>query len=747
MSIIDWVLVVLPLFIVTYVGIRMRRYVTDLSVFLAGGRVAGRYVMAVSNGQAAHGLISLVAMFEMYYQSGFAIGFWNSVAMPIGIVAALTGFIVYRFRETRAMTLSQFFEIRYSCKFRIFTGLLQAVAGIINYGLFPAIGARFFIYYTNLPVMFEFAGFTISTYALLMFIFLGIAVLIATIGGQVAIMVTNCLQGILSYPMYLVVVVALLYTFSWWNHISPVLIDRPEGRSFLNPFDTHKLRDFNLFYVFVGIFAGLYNMRSWSGAQGYSAAAFSPHEQKMSNVLATWSSGFYVLMYVLLAMAAFTYMNHSDFKARATVTERNIQWKTLNDIVPQQKYLTLEADDNLIKERKNKLNPKQVIIFDTISGQMRVPVAIRDILPVGVIGIFCAIMMFLMTSTDAAYIHSWGSIIVQDMILPLRKKPLSTSRHFLYLRLAIFSVAAYAFIFSLFFGQVTYILMFFALTGSVWLGGAGAVIIGGLYWKRGTAAGAWASVIIGGLLAVIGFICTQYWVSWIYPALVKNPDTLNYVSKVFEAMSRPFEPIIVWRVTSENFPINGQEVFFLTMFFSILSYVVVSLLTCKEPFNMDRMLHRGQYHRKDDGTVDILAEKQLSFSQKFVKTFVGIDSQYTKGDKVIAWSAFIYGFVYTLGIVFLVPLLWNLFIFRWSDTWWSIYYFIVYIVVAALVGLVSTVWFFIGTTLDLKKMFSRLASRQRNEKDDGRVIGHINADDVEAVKRIEGRVIKDDTVV
>ena len=730
MSFIDWVLVILPLFIVIYVGIRTRRYVTDLSDFLAGGRVAGRYVLAVSNGQAMFGLISLVAMFEMYYQSGFAISFWSSIATPIAIVAALTGFIIYRFRETRAMTLSQFFEIRYSCKFRVFTGVLQAVAGIINYGLFPAVGARFFIYYTNLPVMFEFAGFTISTYAILMFIFLGLAVLIATIGGQVAIMVTNCLQGILSYPMYLIVVVSLMCTFSWWDHISPVLIDRPAGQSFLNPFDTYKLRDFNLLYVFVGIFAGLYNMKSWSGTQGYAAAAFSPHEQKMSNVLATWSSGFASLMYVLLAMAAFTYMNHSDFKVRAVNTERNIQWKTLNDIVPQQKYFTIEADDNLIKERKDKLNPKQVKIFDTISSQMRVPVAIRDILPVGVTGIFCAIMIFLMTSTDAAYIHSWGSIIVQDMILPLRKKPLSTSRHFLYLRLAIFGVAAYAFIFSLFFGQVTYILMFFALTGSVWLGGAGAVIIGGLYWKRGTAAGAWASVIIGGLLAVIGFICTQYWVSWIYPILAKNTDTLSYVSKVFETMSRPFEPIIVWRVTSENFPINGQEVFFLTMLFSILSYIGVSLLTCKEPFNMDRMLHRGQYRRKDDGNVDVLAEKQMSFAQKFIKTFVGIDSQYTRGDKILAWSVFIYSFVYSFGLMFLATLLWNIFIFRWSDKWWSIYNFIIYIVVATLIGAVSTVWFFIGTILDLKKMFSRLVSRQRNEKDDGRVIGHVNADEV-----------------
>jgi len=737
MSVIDWLLVILPLFIITYVGIRMRRYVCDLSDFLVGGRTAGRYVLAVSNGQAMYGLISLVAMFEMFYQSGFAIGFWNTISVPIWMLAALTGFISYRFRETRAMTLSQFFEMRYSRKFRFFTGVLQAVSGVVNYGLFPAVGARFLIYYTNLPVSFEFAGITISTYAILMFLFLGIALLIATIGGQVAIIVTNSIQGILTYPMFLIIILTIICTFSWWDQISPVLIDRPEGQSFLNPFDNYKLRDFNLFYVFVGIFMTIYNLKSWSGTQAYNASGFSPHEQKMSNILSTWSSYFVVLMYLLIAMAAFTYMNNSDFKAQSTSTERKLQWKTLDDIAPEQKYSSVKATDNLIEERKNQLDEKQKLIFKTISSQMRVPVAIRDILPIGVTGIFCAVMIFLMTSTDASYIHSWGSIIVQDMILPFQKKQLSTGRHLLYLRLAFCGVAIYAFVFSLFFGQVTYILMFFALTGSIWLGGAGVVIIGGLYWKRGTAAGAWASMIVGGILAVIGFICTQYWANLIYPALAKNPDVLSNVSKVVEAISQPFEPIILWRVTPEKFPMNGQEVLFLTTLSSILVYVTASLITCKEPFDMDKMLHRTPRDRKDKKTKEILAEKRMSFAQKFTKSFIGIDSQYTKGDRAMAWSVFIFSFIYSFVILFLIPLLWNLFIFRWPDMWWSTYYFIIYIVVALLIGVVSCFWFFIGTTVDLKKMFRRLASRQRNEKDDGRVIGHLNADDVEVAESVE----------
>lgn len=743
MSFIDWLLVILPLFAVGYIGFKTQRYTKDLSDFLSGGRVAGRYVLAVSGGQAMFGLISLVALFEMYYKSGFAIGFWNTIVAPISIIIALTGFVVYRYRETRAMTLSQFFEIRYSRKFRLFTGFLQALTGIINYGLFPAVGARFIVYFTNMPLNFEFAGLTISTYAFVMFIFLTVAVIIAVLGGQVTIMVTDCLQGLFSYPMYLIVVLAIIFSFSWWDHFVPIMSNRPPGESFIDPFDTYNLRDFNLFYIFVGIFAGIYNIRSWQGAQGYNAAAISPHEQKMAGVLGAWRGGFSGMMYIFLAMAALAYMQHSDFKDRAAVTERNIQWKTLNDVAYDQDYLAVESSDELIQERLSTLNAKQKQVFDTISSQMRVPVALRDILPVGVTGLFCAIMIFLMISTDTTYLHSWGSIIVQDAIMPFRKKHLDPKKHLLHLRLAIVGVAVYAFIFSLFFGQVTYILMFFALTGSIWLGGAGAVIIGGLYWKKATTAGAWTSLIIGAVMAVAGFICTQYWVSWIYPAISQTPETLAWVTRVFEGMSRPFEPIIMWRVTPDKFPVNGQEIFFLTMLFSILSYVIVSLLTCKEPFNMDRMLHRGIYRRKDDSSVNIEAEKSLSLREKLFKTFLGIDSQYTKGDKILAWSVFLYSFVWGFG-TWVIIVIWNLCFQRWSIKWWATWQFITYYIIAVAIGVISTVWFSIGTTIDLKKLFKRLAARQRNEQDDGRVIGHINADEIETIEQIENRVIEDE---
>lgn len=740
MSPLDWLLIVGLVSSVMMIGIKTRKYTQDVSDFLAGGRVAGRYVLAVAGYQAGMGLITVVAMWEMCYQAGFAVGFWGGIAAPINIIIALTGFVTYRFRETRAMTLAQFFEMRYSRNFRIFTGFLQAIAGIVNYGLFPAVGARFFIYYANLPFSIEIGGVTIPTYALVMAIFLGIAVLVSCVGGLVAIMVANAVQGVLCYPMYVTVVVAIMCQFSWWDHLVPVMANRPPGQSFINPFDTHQLRDFNLFYIFVGIFASIYNIRSWQGTQGFSAAAVNPHEQKMAGVLGGWSAGFAGIMYVFLAMAALAYMQHADFKARALQTQTQLDWKVLNDVAPAAVASINEPNAETIQQVQEQLPEKQKQVFKTIRSQMLVPVALRDILPIGVSGMLCAIMLFLMVSTDATYLHSWSSILVQDIFLPLYKKPLGVRRHLWLLRLGIIAVAAYAFVFSLFFGQVTYILMFFALTGSLWLGGAGAVIIGGLYWKRGTTAGAWASVIGGGLFALVSFICTQFWADWLYPMLAQRPEALAWFTKIIEGISRPFEPIILWRVSPTQFPINGQELFFLNMLFSIGLYVVCSLLTCREPFNMDRLLHRGAYARKDEAKAAD-SDQPMTFRQKCYKLFIGIDAQYTRGDKILAWTMFWYSFGWGYG-TWMIILIWNL-IYRWPTIWWARLGFFNNYILGIAIGVISTVWFFIGASIDLKKLFYRLANRQRNVADDGRVIGHISADEVQMVEQIEHRKIQD----
>lgn len=733
MNWIDLSIVIVPLIVVVGIAVYTQRYMKGVADFLTAGRVAGRYVICVSGGEAGMGLITVVAMFQLYYNSGFALGFWESVQVPILLVLALTGFAVYRYRETRVMTMAQFFEIRYSKRFRTFAGVLQAFSGILNYGIFPAVGARFLIYFTGMPQYFDCFGLRWQTFGVMTAAILGFATAVSCSGGQLTVMVVDCVLGILSYPLYLILVVAVFMRFSWWHQMAPPLLDRPAGSSMLNPFDISDLRDFNLLFIVVGIISNVYNLMSWSGNQGFNAAASNAHEQKMGKILGTWRAGFSQLMVIVLAIAGFTALNRPEFSAVKQRVESHLSVKVLNDILPSAEYSRNENADE-IKKREASLSPKQTQVYHALQTQMRVPMTLREVLPVGITGIFCALMVFMMVASDTSYLHSWGGILVQDIILPNCKRQIPPRLHLWMLRLAILAVATFAFFFSLFFGQVTYIFMFFALSGAIYLGGAGAVIIGGLYWKKATAAGAWAAMIAGTSIAMIGFVATHYWVDGIYSMLARWPSALQALTHAVEGFSHLFEPIIQWRVTPDNFFLNGREVYLFTMLSSIGIYIVVSLVTYKEDFNIDRMLHRGVYRKLvDTNTPDIDPVPIRKGLRGTLECLIGVNEEFSKGDKAISWSVFIYSIVWALGS-WMVALLWNLIGGFWPASWWANWFFITNIVVASIVGVVSTVWFSIGGSTDLRRLFINLKTLHRNSLDDGRVVGHMNADDAAALK-------------
>src|SRR5688572_18654407 len=165
---IDWLLVAAPLALVMAFAVYTRRYVHDVVDFLAGGRCAGRYLLANARGEADSGLSNTMARFEVILVSGFVLNFWEKLTTPVVLLLAITGFVIYRYRETRAMTLAQFFEMRYSRGFRLYMGLLAFLSGILNYGIFPAVSARFFIYFLDLPHHVALGGFAVPTFALIM---------------------------------------------------------------------------------------------------------------------------------------------------------------------------------------------------------------------------------------------------------------------------------------------------------------------------------------------------------------------------------------------------------------------------------------------------------------------------------------------------------------------------------------------------------------------------------------------------
>ena len=88
-------------------------------------------------------------------------------------------------------------------------------------------------------------------------------------------------------------------------------------------------------------------------------------------------------------------------------------------------------------------------------------------------------------------------------------------------------------------------------------------------------------------------------------------------------------------------------------------------------------------------------------------------------------------FLYSFGlgfVLFLVIVAWNT-IHTWPGSWWGNYYLIRSLMIPGVIAVVTTVWFFIGGTIDLRRMFRDLKNRQTDDLDNGMVSGNVSLSD------------------
>jgi SSS family solute:Na+ symporter len=366
-------------------------------------------------------------------------------------------------------------------------------------------------------------------------------------------------------------------------------------------------------------------------------------------------------MSFLLALCAMAYLNHPHFAAQAAEVRNAVA----------------QIPDHQTQE------------------QMLLPVALSHLLPAGVRGALCVILMMGLFGGDGAALHSWGSLFIQDILVPLQRKPYGPKQHILYLRVSILGVALFSFVFGILFRQTDYLLMWWSITGAVFVGGAGAAIIGGLYWSKGTATGAWAAMVTGSFLSVGGIILREI-----------NP----------------------------NFPLNGLQNQIIVTLIAAMTYVVVSLLTLEEAFNMDRMLHRGAY-----ATLDERASKGKSKAglTALLIRLIGIDENFNRGDKWLAISVFVWAVLWFL--VFVFGTIWNL-ASPWPTPVWSEFWLVTALYIPIVLTVIVAFWFTWGSLRDMNAFFYHLRKEHVDVRDDGTVIDHRNLGESNVEQNVEPAV-------
>ena len=650
MSPIDWIFVAITLALVVGIGVFTQRYIRSVADFLSGGRLARRYLLAVGRAEMNAGVVTFVGIFEAINHSGFSLTWWGWPSQMILLVVAIFGFVIYRYRETRAMTLGQFFEIRYSRNLRLFAGSLGFFAGLMNFGIMPVVGAKAMVYFLGIPPSFPVLGIIIPAYIPLMATFLLINLFVASSGGIVTIMITSCVEGILSQILYLAIIIGLICIFSW-PQISSTLGARPSGQSLLNPIDTFQTPDFNIWMILMALVWKVYGTMAWQNQSAYNSAPLTAHEGVMGGLLGSWRGMGQAAVITLLAVCAMTYLHDPAYSAQAGQVHMELA-KISN---PQTKE------------------------------QMELPIAVTHMLPVGLRGALCAVLLLGIFGADSSHLHSWGSLFIQDIIMPLRRTAFSPEQHLRLLRWAIAGVALFVFVFGLFFPLVDYIIMWWSVTMGIYISGAGSAIIGGLYWKKATTAGAWAAFATGFVLSMAG--------------------------------------IGAQLLFGKAFPLNGVHIAFFSMLISIVAFVLVSLLTSSEEFNLDRMLHRGIYSQTEN-------TQQAPTPHRFnLSSLIGCDENFTLADKWMAWSVFLWTLLFF--VITVAGTAWCL-IRPWSLDTWSTFWHVNIVTIPVIMVAVTGAWFTWGGITDMIDLFRRLRKERINPLDDGFVVDHQNRDEIAA---------------
>ncbi len=447
MSLLDWVIFAVLLFGLVGIGWSFRRYMHSVADFLVANRSVRTYLGVSTWGAEAIGLISIAYIAEQGFRSGIGLAWMNLINMALYIpLFGIIGLGIRRFRATNVQTIPQYHELRFSRGVRISNGVVLATGGILNMAIFPAVSSHFLLRFMGLPAEVAMFGVELQTAHIFMVLLICISLAIALMGGMVTVIVTDYVQSlILSMTLFIITALSL------W-HVGFAGIDRTLRSSFgeagFNPFVTN------------------------GDGEGYGL---------------TW-----VLFFLLSGMLAPLCFPPSTTKLAATdSTNTTRKLALLNQILSPGRTMLVLLWGVCALAAMGPISAEQAATKDF--ARYATADFAHSVTPMGLLGICAAGMVFAYVATSNSYYLAWAAIVVNDVIAPLRRDPLSQKSHIRLLRLVMTAIAVFLLAWGLLYDPEESLLEYIYLTGAI-MTGAAIVTFFGLYWHRANSMGAYLTV-------------------------------------------------------------------------------------------------------------------------------------------------------------------------------------------------------------------------------------------------------------
>lgn len=455
LSYLDLGIVALYLLVIFYSGYRMKKYVSGIGDYLVAGRSMGLNLGLISMMCTEIGMITYVYYAEMGYKAGFAaltVAFAPAIAF---FILGKTGFVIKKMHEMKIMTVPEFFSIVFSKGVRLYLGILMAIGGILNFGVFPGVEAKFINNLTGIP----------QEYVLGTMVGMLLLVLLYTLfGGMVAVIFTNYIQyALLSFGIIFITIYGV-YVIGWGNIMDAVVKDY--GEAGVNPFYPDAFgTDFGIGFIVWQILFWVSFLVSW---QAISMRLFSSKDSKTGQRIYVWSGLMFLargILPVFWGIMALAYLGP--------------------DVEP----------------------------LDSLS------LMLSKMLPSGILGLILAGLLAASMSTYASYLLSWSSVLSQDVIDSIIKmttgKELSSKTQVYISRITMVAVTFFIIWWSLFHKIEGYLYFYLDMTGMMFIPGTIACLVLGIYWKKSNVAGAYTAITLGVFPPVLYLILPEpYKTSW-----------------------------------------------------------------------------------------------------------------------------------------------------------------------------------------------------------------------------------------
>ncbi|MDA0659801.1 MAG: hypothetical protein O3C60_13295 [Planctomycetota bacterium] len=476
MSPVDWILLGVLMAGLLISGWIVRTYMQSVADFVVLNRRMRMYLGLSTWSVEGIGLVSIAYLTEQGFQSGLGYVWMTLLSMALYVpVFGILGFGIRRFRATRVQTIPQYHEMRFSKGVRIMSGISLAVGGILNMAIFPAVSSRFLVLFMGLPPEIYLFGTTLSVEKMTMILLVVVSAFMAMIGGMVTMVVTDYIQYVLlTVSMFVLTVLAVVAANP--SQVNVVLTEKMGDAAF-NPF-----------------------LQS-AGGEGYGI---------------TW-----VMFFLLSGVIAPLCFPPSTVKLASTDSpETTRRMALLGSILNMGRNVMLLIWGACALTFVTQ-HPDIVQTFGSIEPRYATASFLHSISPVGILGICAFGMICAYISTDNGYYLSWSAIIVNDIITPMRGKPLSTKTHFLLLRCTIVCIATFLLIWGIVYPLPESILSYIYLTGTIFTS-AGIITFFGLYWRRASSAGAYWTAFV--CLAVpLADIFGKWWLTSNFGDRIKYP--------------------------------------------------------------------------------------------------------------------------------------------------------------------------------------------------------------------------------